>query len=118
MLPVTKNYELYPSIVKADEKNEMTVIPTERAFLLFEDREYSIEIIPRNGNEPYYYIPEAFEKLSVKAQNGIIRFDYTFNGEQEYLIYLTCDERVIGEFHVYSLYPDLYSLKALNNRRL
>lgn len=113
MLPVTKNYELYPSIVKADEKNEMTVIPTERAFLLFENREYSIEIIPRNGNEPYYYIPEAFEKLSVKAQNGIIRFDYTFNGEQEYLIYLTCDERVIGEFHVYSLYPDLYSLKAL-----
>ena len=113
MLPVTKNYELYPSIVKADEKNEMTVIPTERAFLLFEDREYSIEIIPRNGNEPYDYIPEAFEKLPVKAQNGIIRFDYTFNGEQEYLIYLTCDERVIGEFHVYSLYPDLYSLKAL-----
>jgi len=113
MLPKVKNFNIYPSVLPVRKTCRMTVIPTERVYLLSEDKEYKITVIPRNGDEPFYYTPIAFDEFPVKAENGIITFDFAFDEEQEYLIHLTHDTKVIGVFNVYALEEDLYSLKAL-----
>ena len=112
MLPKPKNYAIWPSVILADTPTEMTIIPTERAFLFFEDQEYTLTFIPVNSDESYYK-PFNRTVLTVKATNGVLRFQYTFAGEQEHLILLTQGERKLGEVVVYSLYEDLYKLTPL-----
>ena len=114
MLPDPKNYVIYPSVVPADKPAEMTIAPNERAFLLFPDVEYSLKILAVNSDESsFYYAPTPQAVLSLQAADGILRFTYTFRGEQEYLLQLLRDEKVIGEFHIYALYEDLYRLTPL-----
>ena len=114
MLPDPKNYVIYPSVVPADKPAEMTITPNERAFLLFSDVEYSLKIVAVNSDESsFYYASTPQALLSLRAADGVLRFTYTFRGEQEYLLQLRRDGKVIGEFHIYALYEDLYRLTPL-----
>ena len=114
MLPNPQNYAIYPSVVPADKPTEMTIAPNERAFMLFSDVTYNVRIIAVNSDEcSFYYAPTPQALLSVQAERGVIRFTYTFAGEQEYLLQLLRDDKVIDELHVYSLYEDLYRLTPL-----
>lgn len=113
MLPMPKNYAIWPSVIPADVESEMTIVPCEKAFLLVEDREYSITIVPVNGDEPSYYVPSCRETLTLIAHGGELRFRYTFAGEQEHLIILEQGESKLQEFVVFSLYEDLYSLRPM-----
>ena len=114
MLPNPKNYVIYPSVVPADKPAEMTIAPNERAFMLFPDVDYSLKIVAVNSDESsFYYAPTPQAVLSLQAADGILRFTYTFRGEQEYLLRLMRDDKVIGEFHIYALYEDLYRLTPL-----
>ncbi len=112
MLPNPKNYVIYPAIVRADHETLMSIIPTERAFLLFDSEEYKITVIAVDGDDSYYKV-ETHDTFAVTAKNGVLQFPYVFKGEQEYLIYLKQGEVAKGDLHVYSLKDDLYALSPL-----
>ena len=114
MRPTPRNYAIWPSVVLEDRPTEMIITPTERAFLFFEGEEYQVSIIPVNSDETEYQnSKERREVLTVKAHNGILRFTYTFRGEQEYSLLLDRGEKHLQDLWVYSLHADLYALKPL-----
>lgn len=113
MLPAPKNYSLYPSVVPADKQVSMTIVPNERAFLFFEGEEYMLTVIPVNADVPNRKIPDHHTKITVKAHDGILKFDYTFPEEQEHTVILFYGEKRLASFSLYSLYEDLYGLLPL-----
>ena len=113
MLPTQVNYEIWPVVVPANKEAEMTIAPASRAFLLFEDKEYTIKIIDVDGDEPNYRVPTAFNSFTAVAHDGIIKFNYTFDGEQEHLVLLYNGDKLLREMSIYSLEEDLYALTPL-----
>ena len=55
MLPAPRNYAIYPQVVPADKPTEMTIVPTERAFLLFEGKEYTVIVTSLDDDETDYH---------------------------------------------------------------
>jgi len=110
MLPRTANYAVWPSVVPADVPTEMTVIPTERAFLLFEGESYTVTVITADADELDYHVPSTATKYTCKAHDGVLRFTHTFPEEGEHLILLTREGKKPDEMAVYSLREDLYRL--------
>ena len=114
MLPTPANYAVYPSVIPADTPVEITIVPAEKSFLFFDDIRYVLTLIPVNGDEDYYHDPHNHTLLTLQAEDGILRFTYTFSGEQEYVILLAKEgEKPMAELSVYSLYPDLLNLRPL-----
>lgn len=112
MLPNPKNYAIYPAIVPSDKETLMSIVPTERAFLLFEGEEYQLTVIAVDGDDSYYHV-ETHDRLMLTAHDGVLTFPYTFGGEQEFLLILEYGEKKLADLHVYSLGADLYSLRPL-----
>ena len=113
MLPKPQNYAIWPSVLPADQAVEMTVTPTEKAFLFPEGLEMTFTIISVNDDEPNYYYPSTRKQVTAAAHGGVVRFSCNFPGEQEHLILMETAEKKLQEFVVFSLYDDLYSLQAL-----
>jgi len=113
MLPTPSNYAIYPSVIPADKKVQMTIAPAEKAFLLFDNEEYLITVIAVNSDEVFYHSPKTRKTLTLTPQNGVLRFDCEFPGEQEHVILMEYKGKKIAQFHVYSLYEDLYRLTPL-----
>ena len=113
MLPTPRNYAIYPSVIPADRSVDMTIVPTEKAFLFTDGVEYVIGVTDMGADEPYYHKPETRTYLKATAQNGILRFTYTFPDEMEHLILLYRDEKLVQEFTVFSLFEDLYALRPM-----
>lgn len=113
MLPTPRNYAAYPAVMLADTPVQMTIAPTEKAFLFFEGECYDLTIIDINSDELYYHAPVSHKKLSVTAHGGVLSFTYTFEGEQEHLIIIEKDGKKLQEISVYSLHKDLYKLTPL-----
>jgi len=114
MLPKYTAYEIWPKIVPANKPTAMAIVPTGRVHFFFEDTEYELTVIPVNGDElNYYTTPTTHKKITVTARSGVIKFDYTFEGEQEYLLILKKDDKKVCELNLYSLNEDLYALRPL-----
>lgn len=113
MLPTPRNYAIYPSVIPADREVELIIAPCEKAFLFTDGTEYTIGITATGADEPNYHKSETRVYLRAIAQNGILRFTYTFCGEMEHLILLCREDKVIQEFNIYSLYEDLYALRPM-----
>ncbi len=112
MLPKPQNYAIYPAVIPADTPTQMKVIPTEKAFLLFDGEEYTLTVISVNGDDNYY-APHSHKTITAEAHDGILCFTYTFEGEQEHILVLSYGEKKLQELRVYSLYEDLYRLRPL-----
>ena len=113
MLSVLENYAIYPAVIPADTPVEMTIVPKGRAFLFFEGEEYQLVLASVDGDEDYYYAPHSLKRITVKASGGVLKFTYTFPGEQEHLFLLSYQEKKLAELSVYSLKEDLYALRPL-----
>ena len=113
MLPVPQNYSIYPSVVRSDLPSDMVIVPNERAFLMPDGMQYRLTIYGIDNDEPSYYQPSCGHVVQATASGGVLRFQYIFEGEQEYLIILEMGERKLQEFTVYSLHEDLYALRPL-----
>lgn len=114
MLPQKKhNYDIWPSVVLSDAVTEVTIAPAARAFLLFEDREYTVRIIPVGADVPEMREPNNQTVLTVAAHGGVIRFSHLFEGEQEYTVLLEENETVKQEMPMYAVRKDLYDLRPL-----
>ena len=113
MLPTVTNYRVIPSVVETAKETEIKILPNERAFIFFDGAEYDLRIICADDDEPNYFTPSVFSALHLKAQGGILKFNFTFEREQEYLLILEKDEKKVAEFFIYSLKEDLYALSPL-----
>lgn len=113
MLPKPQNYAIWPSVLPADQPVELIITPTEKAFLLPEGAEIQFTIISVNDDEPNYYKPSTRKHVSATAHDGVVKFAYSFPGEQEHLILMESGEKKLQEFVVFSLYEDLYQLTPL-----
>ena len=113
MLPDPKKYFIYPSVMPADKKVTMQILPAERAFLLFEGEEYKLRLIDVNGDELSYHRPTSHRYLTATAKDGILTFEWEFEGEGEHLITLYYQDKPLQDFVVYSLFEDLYALTPL-----
>lgn len=113
MLPVLENYRIYPSVIPADKTVEMTIVPAGRAFLFFEGEEYQIVHAAVNGDEDYYHDPHSLKRFTVTAKDGVLRFSYTFEGEQEHLLSLCRGGKKLADLTVYSLGEDLFRLRPM-----
>ena len=113
MLPTPRNYAIYPSVIPADREVEMTIAPCEKAFLFVDGAQYTLGITAMGGDDPNYHKSANRVYLNATAQDGVLRFSYTFRGEMEHLIILIKDEKPVQEFNVFSLYEDLYALRPM-----
>ncbi len=111
MLPTPKNYNIWPTVACVGKETEFVITPTERAFTFFEGTEYKLRIIAVNSDNDYY--KPVSEKLYIKAKDGVVRFSYTFNKEQEYVVRIIYNEKALQEMFVYALDEDLYALRPL-----
>ena len=114
MLPVRSLYSIYPSVYPANKRSTVTIAPLERAFC-FHEGEYTVSVASVNSDEENYYLPKCKTTFTVMAENGVVRFEYSFPDEQEHLIILEKDGVQIERFSVYSLEEDLYSLIPLKS---
>ncbi|MBQ1946730.1 MAG: PHP domain-containing protein [Clostridia bacterium] len=114
MLPTPHNWAVWPAVVPAGKESHMTITAEERAFLLFPEVEYTLRILPVNGDETdCYTTPVTHKYLTLKAQDGVLAFDFNFEEEMEYKLQLFRDEKMLEELHVYALEEDLYALTPL-----
>jgi hypothetical protein len=74
-------------------------------------KQYSVKVTPR---EIHYPETKAQKEIGYTVENGSLVFEYTFYGEQEYMVFI--DEVVEGVntrltfFKLYSVKEDLYRL--------
>lgn len=113
MLPIPENYAIYPSVLPVGRKMEMIISPLERAFLFADGEEFIITAIQTDGNEDNYETLLSHKSFPVTAQDGVIRFSYTYPDEGQYLFWLIREEKKIAELYVYALKEDLYALTPL-----
>ena len=115
MLPAPRNYAIYPQVVQADKPTEMIIVPTERAFLLVEGKEYNLNVLTLNDDETNYHVSGGTcnHRFTAVAHDGVLRFTYTFPAEGEHLVRFEHQEKKTFEFNVFSLYKDLYRLRPV-----
>ena len=113
MLPKAYSYAVYPAVVQAGKATEMVIAPTERSFMLYEGEAYDVRIIPVGADYPSYSVPAAHDTLHLVAKEGVLRFDYTFEDEMEYVIWLYYQEKKVQKMGVYALKEDLFGLTPL-----
>ena len=138
-----KKFKVIPSIVKADEENEITIKSIDGIIKFYDDITYKVEFIPQDFSDVPIdkelslqgYNKERKEFL-VKPVDGEIKIKYYFANEQEWKIHISTEEydkylnplykkyipywNGLIEFpkrgitlSVYSLYEDLYSKKVM-----
>ena len=112
MLPTPKNYAIYPQVVPTNKKVQMVIAPTERAFLLFEGEEYTVTVIPVAADVPQRGEPDHHTVLTLTAKDGVLKFDYTFDEEEEYTVLLAKD-KPLAKLSLYALDEDLYPLTPM-----
>lgn len=114
MLPKPQNYVVYPTVVQTKKETCIVISPSERAFLLVEGEQYNVTIIGINNDELSYHHPMSYKYVDATASGGVLKFNYTFDVEQEYLLILknsNGDKK--GEIKMYAVDEDLYALKPL-----
>ena len=107
------NYSIFPAVYPADKDSEVWIVPSERAFLMFEGEEYTVTVIGVDEDVPERKDPKHHNTFTVKASGGVLNFKYTFRGEQQHTVIVNYNEKNIAKLSVYSLREDLYALTPL-----
>ncbi len=113
MLPTPQKYTAAPRIYRTGVPSTVTIVPESRTFLFPDDVTYTVMVSGIGDDEPCYHYPSAWERVDVVAKNGILRFDYTFDAEQEYMLRLRRGDEEIQKVAIYALNEDLYALRPL-----
>lgn len=113
MYQTINHYAAWPSLLKAGQVNEITVTATQRAFMFWEGKEYTVRINPLFADVADYHYADHKTDLTVCGHNGVLKFSFLFEGEGEYWMDLLDGEDKLGSLHLYALEADLYSLRPL-----
>ena len=114
MLPTVTNYRVVPSVVPMGKETEIKIVPNERAFLFFDGAEYNLNIICADDDEVCYFTPTTKHSVKLIAEDGILKFSYTFDREQEYLFQL--EPMLLHKWNEYVQLPEYLGMhdKELN----
>lgn len=114
------NYEIFPCVVLSGKKQRITIKACGEAARFEDGTEYTVSVLPMEHSD-VTYIPDGnvskcwdrYDMIKVKAQNGVIAFDYAFEDEQQWAVdvYTNGDTKNIKRFFVYSVFKDLYDRK-------
>lgn len=113
MYQTTTHYAAWPSLLKAGQSQEITITATQRCFMFWEGKEYTVRINPLFADvEDYHYAVHKTD-LTAVGHNGVLTFSFFFEGEGEYWVDLLDGEDKLGSLHLYALKKDLYELRPL-----
>lgn len=112
MLPTPENYRVYPSVLPVGEQTVLTLLAAELSYLPVEGEEYTLVIIAVDADENYYE-PKQKTSLTLRAEDGVLRFSHIFPEEGMYRIRLMRGNTRLCDTAVYALASDLYSLVPL-----
>ena len=132
-----------PAVVPAGKTTTVTIKGHGELIRFFDDVEYTVKIVPREHkdyciNDDLNIFAINFNTVKAKVKDGVLSFDYLFEGEQEWSISIRAENKEqyaahikqlhqifedCWKFHrfddfspeflrVYSLKEDLYGLKA------
>ena len=90
MLPTPFNYVIFPSVIPADKKVNMTICAAEPAFIMPDGTRFLLNVISVYSDENYYD-PQNLKKLDAIAKDGMLSFEFLFEGEGEHLVQLIFD---------------------------
>lgn len=113
MLPTPSQYTVYPRVYHTGIPQTVCIVPESRTFLFREGEVFTVMVSGINDDEPWYHNPSVWKRVDVTAKDGILRFDYTFEAEQEYLLRLRHGDEEIQRLAIYALDEDLYALRPL-----
>ena len=112
MLPTPENYRVYPSVLPVGKTVTLTILAAELLYLPKEGTTYTLTVVAADGDENYY-APTQITELSLSAEEGVLRFSYTFPAEGTYRIRLAEGAVRLCDTAVYALENDLYGLIPL-----
>lgn len=113
MIPKPIDYDIWPSIVKANETTELTILAAENCFMPLEEQEYFLQVHPMNQDGMDYWMRIDVPMIPMSNQKGVLKASYAFGEEGDYWVDLVCDGKVKFSTHVYALEEDLYGLRPL-----
>ncbi len=108
-----KNFAVWPRVVPTGSATELTVLPTENAFLFREDTEYTVLPVPVNEDIEDVHAPLPVQRILVRGKGGALRFFHTFSREQEYDLIVFEGERKLAVLPLFALKEDLFFLRPL-----
>ena len=112
MLPTPENYRVYPSVLPVGKTVVLTLFAAELLYLPKEGTTYTLTVVAADGDENYY-TPTQITELSLLAEDGVLRFSYTFPTEGMYRIRLAEGTVRLCDTAVYALEEDIYALIPL-----
>lgn len=104
-------FDITPRIVRADCETAITIAPLFDPGRFSADKEYELSYFPvEEFAERSGWTPQ--NRTVLKPANGTFRFVQYFEAEQEHVLLLEevlgTERKLIGDFRVYSLKPDLF----------
>ena len=122
MRPEQLYFRVLPRVVPCNQVSRIVIEPLFDYYQINKDAFYEVGVVPmehrsRNGD---FFIPSSFDVgailntvgvQTIKPENGCFVFEYTFEDEQEQIIYLrekAGEKKLVGAFSVYSLKEDLF----------
>jgi hypothetical protein len=102
----TLNYDIFPMIVPAGQKSKITVTPLYGHSVKFSEK---MRLFHRESES---LGKEGFSELKFSVSEGCLSVETEFTGEQEHTLLLKDEpgEKILCDFRVYSLEPDLLRL--------
>ena len=116
-----KKFKVIPSVVKADEENEITIKSVDGIIKLYDDVTYNVKFIPQDFSDvpidkDLSLLGYNLERKTyqVKPVNGELKIKYYFADEQEWKIHISVEDYEKYQNPLYKNYvPYWNSLIAL-----
>jgi hypothetical protein len=103
-----KYFSVTPRIVRAGSQTMVTVRPLFEHVRFQEGETIQVSLIPAEGRERQMSWGSP-PKMDVRVQAGELRIACDFAGEQEYLLALMRQDRLLVEFRLFALEADLFA---------
>lgn len=99
-------YQIFPSVLLAGKKSKVTIVPRKEQYS-FEENEYVLFLSPTErkdkSDDPMFHV------WTVPVEDGALSFEYDFQHEQEYGVFVETKEgKKVLQGSVYALEADLY----------
>lgn len=109
-------YEIFPKILESGKNTKLAVRPLGKHAEFIPDTEYLVMFLPMcETNES---LNTEYDSIVVHSRDGLLQFEHAFPGEQAHIVRVfklpVKDremDRLLGNFMVYSLLPDLFVLR-------
>lgn len=103
-------YDLFPRVVPAERRVTLTLRPRFAHWRWPAEAEYELTLYSLNDSAA-----SGPTRVKLRLVEGALRFEHAFGGEGEYTLMVEAilneQRRPVGEFHLYALEQDLFSLR-------